>query len=80
MSMVKVKAHPQPVAVVVEHDPDAPTEYQWAVHCPAIPACFSEGRTREEALQNIREVLREYFSLVGEGLQGQDVAIVEVVP
>ncbi len=78
--MAKMKAPPKPIAVIVEHDPDAPTEYQWSVHCPAIPACFSEGRTREEALRNIREVLREYFSILGEELQGQDVAIVEVTP
>jgi predicted RNase H-like HicB family nuclease len=70
----------EPVAVVVEHDPDAPTAYQWSVHCPAIPACFSEGRTRQEALKNIREVLRAYRELLGEDLQRRDVEIVEVEP
>jgi predicted RNase H-like HicB family nuclease len=25
--------------------------------CPAFPACFSQGQTRDEALANIREVI-----------------------
>ena len=30
---------------------------QWVVECPAIPGCISQGRTREEALENIREAI-----------------------
>jgi predicted RNase H-like HicB family nuclease len=27
------------------------------VECPVIPGCISQGRTREEAIQNIREAI-----------------------
>jgi predicted RNase H-like HicB family nuclease len=78
--MAKAKATIKSVVVVLEHTPDAPTEYKWSVHCPAIPACFSEGRTREEALKNIREVLSAYCELVGEELQDHDIEVIEVAP
>lgn len=29
------------------------------VDCPAIPGCVSQGRTPEEAEQNIRDAIRE---------------------
>lgn len=30
----------------------------WVVECPSIPGCISQGKTREEALSNIREAVR----------------------
>lgn len=29
----------------------------WVSECPSIPGCISQGRTREEAVQNIREAI-----------------------
>jgi len=35
-----------------------PGEDGWVVvECPVIPGCISQGETREEALQNIREAI-----------------------
>lgn len=39
---------------VLEQDPDG----GWVVEIPGIPGCYSQGDTRDEALANIREVLR----------------------
>ncbi len=30
----------------------------YSIHCPALPGCVSQGESREEALQNIREAIR----------------------
>jgi predicted RNase H-like HicB family nuclease len=30
----------------------------WVVECPAIPGCVSQGKTREEAIQNIKDAIK----------------------
>jgi predicted RNase H-like HicB family nuclease len=30
-------------------------------HCPALKSCWSQGKTREEALENIREAVELYL-------------------
>mgnify|MGYP001274423089 FL=1 len=30
----------------------------WVVECPAIPGCVSQGRTKAEALEAIKEAVR----------------------
>jgi predicted RNase H-like HicB family nuclease len=39
--------------VLLEQDEDG----EWAVSVPALPGCFSQGDTRTEALENIREAI-----------------------
>lgn len=40
-------------SVTLDRDEDG----VWIVECPAIPGCVSQGATKEEALQNIREAI-----------------------
>lgn len=37
-----------------------------AVWCDDLPGCVSQGTTREEATDNIREAIREYLEAVPE--------------
>ena len=39
--------------VTVDRDEDG----VWIVECPAIPGCVSQGTTKEEALENIKEAI-----------------------
>ena len=39
-----------------------PDEDGWIVaECPGLPGCVSQGRSREEALANIREAIQAYI-------------------
>ena len=38
----------------------------YSISCPDLPGCWSQGKTRQEALANIRAAIREYNSAVEE--------------
>lgn len=33
----------------------------YAVWCPALPGCWSQGETEEEALDNIKDAIQAYL-------------------
>ncbi|MCY4487259.1 MAG: type II toxin-antitoxin system HicB family antitoxin [Deltaproteobacteria bacterium] len=39
--------------VTVDRDEDG----VWVVECPAIPGCVSQGETKRQALENIKEAI-----------------------
>jgi len=38
----------------------------WTVECPSLPGCISQGRSKEEALANIREAIEAYIEVLRE--------------
>jgi predicted RNase H-like HicB family nuclease len=32
----------------------------WVIECPSLPGCISQGKTRKEAVANIKEAIRGY--------------------
>lgn len=45
------------VKVVLERGEDG----YYVAHCPSLRSCWSQGKTREEALQNVREAIELYL-------------------
>ena len=42
------------------------SEEGWAVSCPALPGCHSQGATRTEAIENIKTAIREWLEVEAE--------------
>ena len=43
--------------IIIEHDVDG----TYTVECPNLPGCISQGKTREEALRNIKDAIEGYL-------------------
>lgn len=55
-----------------------PSEEGFAVSCPGLPGCWSQGETEEEALENIHDAIEEYLLAVEDLVRGSLVREVEV--
>jgi len=54
------------------------SEGGFSVSCPGLPGCWSQGATEQEALENIRDAIREYLEAANELTRGKDIRDVEV--
>jgi len=65
---------------VIIHDAE---EGGYWVEVPALPGCFSQGETIEEALQNVREAITlhlEALSEEGQQVPQDDIRLIARVP
>ena len=51
----------------------------YSVSCPGLPGCWSQGKTKREALDNIQVAIREYLQAVEKISKGAEVHEVEVL-
>lgn len=54
------------------------TDEGYSVSVPGLPGCWSQGATEEEALDNIKDAIREYLAAREDLLKGAVVREVEV--
>jgi len=38
----------------------------WVVECPSLPGCISQGKSKEEAVENMKEAIRGYIAVLAE--------------
>jgi predicted RNase H-like HicB family nuclease len=38
----------------------------WVAECPSLPGCISQGRTKEEAIANVKEAIQAYIEALKE--------------
>jgi len=55
-----------------------PSEEGFAVACPGLPGCWSQGATEAEALANIRDAIGDYLAAVEQIADTANIREVEV--
>jgi predicted RNase H-like HicB family nuclease len=54
------------------------TDKGYAIWCPALPGCWTTGNTEEEALENIKDVIKTYIEKVDELSRNVEFYYIEV--
>lgn len=54
------------------------SEEGYAIWCPGLPGCWSQGETEEEALKNIKDAITAYLETVEEINKDAESRYVEV--
>lgn len=55
------------------------SEEGYSVSVPGLPGCWSQGASEREAVENIKDAIREYSSVVDEQFRGENVREIEVL-
>ena len=53
-------------------------EEGFTVSCPGLPGCWSQGKTKEEALLNIKDAIETYLETIKLLTRGKETQLVEV--
>ena len=53
------------------------TDEGYAVTCPALPGCWSQGTTRDDALENISDAIRLYLDYLSEKAEAEKERLIQ---
>jgi predicted RNase H-like HicB family nuclease len=54
------------------------TDEGYSAFCPGLPGCWSQGKTEQEALENISDAIQEYLAAIDESIKNVETRYVEV--
>jgi predicted RNase H-like HicB family nuclease len=54
------------------------TDEGYAVWCPGLPGCWSQGATEAEALDSIRDAIQTYLAMVEDSIEPSELGDVDV--
>jgi predicted RNase H-like HicB family nuclease len=54
------------------------TDEGFSVSCPGLPGCWSQGKTEQEALENIADAISEYLAVSASLAETEDTEVREV--
>ena len=54
------------------------SKYGYDIHVPALPGCHSQGDTKKEALENIKDAISTYLEMEKKELRTSEMREVEV--
>ena len=54
------------------------SEEGFSVSVPGLPGCWSQGATDVEAVENIKDAIREYLAVVEEQLGGKEIREIDI--
>ncbi|NCQ97019.1 MAG: type II toxin-antitoxin system HicB family antitoxin [Microcystis aeruginosa W11-06] len=54
------------------------SEEGYAIWCPSLPGCWSQGDTETEAIENIKEAIQDYLETIEELNKDAEIRYVEV--
>ncbi|EIC23000.1 type II toxin-antitoxin system HicB family antitoxin [Thiorhodovibrio frisius] len=54
------------------------TDEGFSVSCPGLPGCWSQGKTEQEALENIADAINNYVAVSAELAAMEDTELREV--
>lgn len=53
-------------------------DFGYVVEAPSLPGCISQGKTKKEALKNIREAIEAYLEEIEDEIRDKEKATIRI--